>query len=187
MQGLVVTPDAPVKLSGDVTNLASNDLWPYETGNSDSWSDDQSTYSSSTPAIALIDSGVQQRDDFGARVVASVNLSTQGDGDTSTNDLDGHGTFVAGVAAGSAPDLAGADPVAPIVSIKVMNAQGMAKTSDVIAACAWILAHKDQYNIKVANFSLHSSYGTNSYRDPLDRAVEALWFSGVTVVAASGN
>src|SRR5262249_37898965 len=93
----------------------------------------------------------------------------------------------AGVAAGSAPDLAGADPVAPLVSIKVMNAQGEAKTSDVIAACQGILDHKDQYNIRVANFSLHSSYGPNSYRDPLDRAVEALWFSGVTVVASAGN
>ena len=76
---------------------------------------------------------------------------------------------------------------APLVSIKVMNAQGMAKTSDVIAACQWILDHKGQYNIRVANFSMHSSYSTNFYRDPLDRAVEKLWFGGVTVVAASGN
>src|SRR5207253_5508752 len=120
------------------------------------------------------------------RLVASVNLSTL-DGNTSLNDERGHGTFVAGIAAGAAPGLAGAAPAAPIVSIKVMNGQGMAKTSDVIAACQWILDHKGQYNIRVANFSMHSSYGTNFYRDPLDRAVEKLWFGGVVVVAAAGN
>jgi serine protease AprX len=69
----------------------------------------------------------------------------------------------------------------------VMDSNGQAKTSDVITACQWVLDHKAQYNIKVANFSLHSSYGTNFYRDPLDRAVEKLWFGGVVVVAAAGN
>jgi serine protease AprX len=68
-----------------------------------------------------------------------------------------------------------------------MNAQGQAKTSDIINACQWILDNKAQYNIRVANFSLHSSYGTNFYRDPLDQAVEKLWFNGITVVAAAGN
>ena len=46
---------------------------------------------------------------------------------------------------------------------------------------------QDKYNIRVANFSLHSSYSTNFYRDPLDQAVEKLWFGGVTVVVAAGN
>ena len=68
-----------------------------------------------------------------------------------------------------------------------MNDQGQAKTSDVITASQWILDNKAKYNIRVANFSLHSSYSTNFYRDPLDQAVEKLWFNGVVVVAAAGN
>jgi serine protease AprX len=63
----------------------------------------------------------------------------------------------------------------------------MAMTSDVIAACDWILQHKSQYGIRVANFSLHSSQRSTFRFDPLNRAVEKLWFSGVVVVAASGN
>jgi hypothetical protein len=39
----------------------------------------------------------------------------------------------------------------------------------------------------VANFSLHSSLKTNFFRDPLDRAVEKLWFSGVVSWRAAGN
>ncbi len=183
--GLIVTPDAMVKVSG-IVNLKSNQLWPYESGNSKLWLGDQAFYSSSTPAIAIIDSGVQQRSDFGTRIIASVNLSTIDD-NTSLDDERGHGTFVAGIAAGAAPDLTGAAPTAPIVSIKVMDKNGMARTSDVINACQWILDNKAKYNIRVANFSLHSSYATNFYRDPLDRAVEKLWFSDVVVVAAAGN
>src|SRR6185437_6170885 len=50
-----------------------------------------------------------------------------------------------------------------------------------------ILANKDKYNIKVANFSLHASNSSSFTSDPLDKAVERLWFAGVTVVAAAGN
>src|SRR5438552_563629 len=183
--GLIVTPDAVVKVSGTAT-LTSSQLWPYGSGNSTMRSADTQIYTAKTPAIAIVDSGVQSRPDFGNRILASVNLSTLA-GNTSSGDERGHGTFVAGIAAGAAPNLTGAAPTAPIVSIKVIDQNGMAKTSDVINACQWILDHKGQYNIRVANFSMHSSYGTNFYRDPLDRAVEKLWFAGVTVVAASGN
>ena len=186
--GITVTPDATVKGSGSVgqTTLSSTQLWPYDSGNASLWAGDLSSYAGKTPAIAIVDSGVQQRDDFGTRIVASVNLSTL-PGNTSSTDDRGHGTFVAGIAAGAAPDLAGASPGAPIVSIKVMDSTGTARTSDIITACQWILDHKAQYNIRGANFSLHSSYATNFYRDPLDQAVEKLWFNGVVVVAAAGN
>jgi serine protease AprX len=184
--GLIVTPDAMVRLSGSTRSLRSTQLWPYESGNAQLWASDLAYHTTDTPAIAIVDSGVQQRSDFGTRVIASVNLSTI-PGNTSLDDERGHGTFVAGIAAGEASDLAGAAPTAPIVSIKVIDKNGQAKTSDVITACQWILDNKDKYNIKVANFSLHSAWGTNFYRDPLDRAVEKLWFAGVTVVAAAGN
>jgi serine protease AprX len=185
--GLTVTPDALIRLQGSTAaavTQASSQLWPYESGNSQLWAGDLALYKGKTPAIAIVDSGVQTRADFGDRIIASVNKSTL---TTNPNDERGHGTFVAGIAAGAATDLTGAAPVAPIVSVKVLDQNGEAKTSDIIEACKWILDNKAQYNIRVANFSLHSSYGTNFYRDPLDRAVEKLWFSGVVVVAAAGN
>jgi serine protease AprX len=184
--GLTVTPNATVRLAGlSDTTIGSNQVWPAATGNDSLWAGDLGN-PSATPAIAVIDSGVDPGAQFGNRIVANVNLSTLA-GNSSLDDLNGHGTFVAGIAAGASATLTGAAPTAPIVSIKVMDATGTAKTSDVIAAAQWILDHKDQYNIRVANFSMHSSYGTNSYYDPLDKAVEQLWFSGVTVVAAAGN
>ena len=183
INGLIVTPDATVQVSG---SIGSSQLWPYESGNASLWLGDMTTYAGKAPAIAIVDSGVQSRADFGNRIVGSVNLSTIA-GNTSMDDQRGHGTFVAGIAAGASADLTGAAPGAPIVSVKVMDQNGQAKTSDIINACQWILDNKAKYNIRVANFSLHSSYGTNFYRDPLDRAVEKLWFNGVVVVTAAGN
>ena len=63
----------------------------------------------------------------------------------------------------------------------------MGCTSDIIAGADWVLQHKDQYGIRVANFSLTGSDDSSFMFDPLDKAVERLWFGGVVVVAAAGN
>ena len=179
---LIVTPDVAVH----VDSYSSNQLWPYETGVSKTWSGYDALPTGGVPAIAIVDSGIQPgRSDFGSRVLANVKFSTLPD--DSPGDGRGHGTFVAGIAAGGADGYTGATPQAPLVSLDVMDDHGVARTSDVIAACQWILANKAQYNIRVANFSLHASNASHFFQDPLDQAVEKLWFSGVTVVAAAGN
>ena len=138
------------------------------------------------PAIAIVDSGVQARADFGTRLVASVNLCSLCSL-TASGDDEGHGTMVAGVAAGASAKYPGGAPNAPIVSIRTANAQGESLESDVIAAADWIDAHAHQYNIRVANFSLASADQTSIRVDPLDKAVERLWLDGIVVVAAAGN
>jgi serine protease AprX len=180
--GLTVTPDSPVQLSA-----TSTQLWPYTSGASWLWGSTLSP-APQAPTIAVVDSGIDaKRADFdgGGRVAAQVNLASTTP--NSSGDGRGHGTFVAGIAAGSAAGYAGVAPNAKIVSLDVMNDYGTARTSDVIAACDWILANKSTYNIRVANFSLHSSARNHFYNDPLDRAVERLWFNNVFVVAAAGN
>ena len=177
-----ISLDQPVHL----TDLSSTQQWPAAARVQQTWSKASSV---TPPAIAIVDSGIDaNRADFsnGARVVAQTTIISNGTAN-SPGDGYGHGTFVAGIAAGSAPGYAGALPNAPLVSVDVMNDQGMALTSDVIAACDWIIAHKDQYNIRVANFSLHSTAPASIFWDPLDKAVEKLWFDGVVVVTASGN
>ena len=174
-----ITLDAPVVLAG----LSNKQRWPYVSGVQKFWSSGSSL---PTPTIAIVDSGIDaSRPDFGGRVVASVNLTSLAP--NSLGDGRGHGTFVAGIAAGSGDGYAGAAPMSPIVSIDIMDDQGMAMTRDVIRAADWIYANKDAYKIRVANFSLHSAYANSFMYDPLNKAVEKLWFSGVVVVAAAGN
>ena len=183
--GLTITSDARIKL--DTTTPTSNQVWPTAEAVRPLWSDTEQ-YRSTTPTIAIVDSGIERnRVDFdgGARVVADQVITQLQP--NSPGDGRGHGTFVAGIAAGSGANYAGAAPQAKLVSLDVMDDNGMARTSDVIAAAGWIYDHKDQYNIRVANFSLHSTAPSNFTEDPLDKAVEKLWFAGVTVVAAAGN
>ena len=180
---LAITRDSRVRLSG-----YSNDQgWVQTAGVSDFWTAN-GLGGLQPPAIAIVDSGVQRlRSDFdwGARVIKQVSLTSLTP--NSPGDGRGHGTFVAGIAAGSAGKIAGAAPIAPIVSIDVMDDNGMAMTSDVIAAADWILQYKAAYNIRVANFSLQATQPASFMYDPLDKAVEKLWFNGVVVVAAAGN
>ncbi len=174
-----ITYDSQLTLAA----LSSKQRWPYVSGVQKFWA---SGTSAATPTIAVVDSGIDaSRADFGGRVFAQVNLTSLAN--NSAGDGRGHGTFVAGIAAGSADGYAGAAPSSKIVSLDVMDDNGMAMTRDVIAAADWILANKDKYGIKVANFSLHSSQPNSFMYDPLDKAVERLWFSGVVVVAAAGN
>lgn len=178
-----ITPDVQVQLAG---GLSSRQQWPFVSGVAHGWSKVTNGSLLTTPTIAVVDSGVDaSRSDFGGRVVKQVTLTSLPG--NSPGDGRGHGTFVAGIAAGSASGYAGAAPSANIVSLDVMDDQGMALTSDVIAAADWIYQNKAAYNIRVANFSLHSTAPASVFWDPLDRAVEKLWFSGVTVVAAAGN
>ena len=140
---------------------------------------------SGAPAIAIIDSGIDPQI-TGINPIASVSLYS-GTAPQSPGDGNGHGSFVANLAAGNVPGHTGAAPGAPIVSIDVMADNGDAWTSDLIRACDWILQNKDAYNIRVVNISMQSSAPSSVLYDPLDAAVEHLWLSGVTVVAAAGN
>jgi serine protease AprX len=138
---------------------------------------------STPPTIAIVDSGVDNSSDqFGSRLLAQFDLG----GGSAEGDPRGHGTFVAAMAAG-AGTYAGVAPTANLVSLDVFDAQGRGRTSDVIRAADWILAHKDEYNIRVANFSLQSGQQSSFLYDPLDQAVERLWQAGIVVTAAAGN
>jgi serine protease AprX len=138
------------------------------------------------PTIAIVDSGIDaDRTDFGGRVVEQVTLTSRelnqaGDGN-------GHGTAVASVAAGEAVGYTGAAPDAKLVAVDVLDDDAVANVSDVIAAADWIYEHHERLNIRVANFSLHGTTLASLVSDPLDKAVERLWLSGIVVVAAAGN
>ena len=139
------------------------------------------------PTIAIIDSGIDatRSADFGSRVVASVNVSSRAPG--ATGDQQGHGTMVAGTAAGASALHPGGAPNARLVDVRTADGNGESLASDVIAGIDWILAHKLQYGIRVVNISMVGDTQTSFLSDPLNKAVERLWFSGIVVVAAAGN
>jgi serine protease AprX len=185
---LAISIDQPVRITAGPI-YTSKQRWPYASGVAKFWTQLYSgnpAAMGNPPTIAVIDSGIDpSHPSVAGRVLHEVNLTSLPN--NSPHDGRGHGTFVASIAAGSGTLYAGVAPNAKLVSIDVVDDTGMGMSSDVIAAADWILANKATYNIRVANFSLHSSQPSTFRFDPLNRAVERLWFSGVVVVAAAGN
>ena len=183
--GLNVSLDA--RLRSDAFDSYSNvQLWPYLSGIAHLWTY-QWNPAPPTGAIAIVDSGVDASVPDLAKqlLIPQVNLCSLPP--NSAGDGRGHGTFVASILAGVGKNHVGAAPNGKLISIDVLNDQGVATTSDVIAAAQWIVDNHDKYYIRVANFSLHSTTPSHFVNDPLDKAVEKLWFAGVVVVTSSGN
>jgi serine protease AprX len=141
------------------------------------------------PAIAIVDSGIDasKLGDFGSRVVARRDFVSADNGTDPGGDPEGHGTMVAGVAAGAGSTYPGVAQNAPLVDARVAGPNGCIQMSDVLAALDWILQSKAQYNIGVVNMSLTGNGEASIETDPVDQAVEKLWLNGIVVVAAAGN
>jgi len=149
--------------------------------------------------VAVIDSGINAGKDFtlasgtGSRIV--YNQSFVG-GQTTANDLYGHGTHVAGILAGNGTNSRGtkfrktfmgiADNV-NLINLRVLDQNGGGLDSSVIAAIQRAISLKSKYNIRVINLSLGRPVYESYKLDPLCQAVEAAWKAGIVVVVAAGN
>ena len=140
--------------------------------------------------IGVLDSGVQAHRDLGnpSRVVVNQRFNA---GASSSADQFGHGTWVAGIAAGdgsaSEGRYVGVAPQASIINLKVSDDTGAAHASDVLQALMWVIDHHAEYNIRVVNLSFVSGLAEGYATSVLDAAVEMVWHSGVVVVVAAGN
>jgi serine protease AprX len=107
----------------------------------------------------------------------------------SLDDVHGHGTLVAGFAAGSSADgrFKGIAPAANIYALNVSRGGTAVYSSDVITALNWVFENAHTYNIRVVNLSVSETAPSSYKQNVLDLAVERLWASGVLVVVAAGN
>jgi serine protease AprX len=178
-----VAPDLPVQpaaAGAPISFPLLSTLYPQIDGAASAWSNG---YTGEGVGVAVIDSGVAPAADFGSRLTR-VQLS----GQPSIEDTYGHGTFVAGVLAGSSADgrYAGIAPKASIYAIDVNDASGV-YTSNVIAGLDWVDANRQAANIRVVNVSLSETSPASYLSSSLDSAVERLWQHGVVVVVSAGN
>jgi serine protease AprX len=159
-------------------------IYPTVVGADKAW---RSGWTGSGVGVAIIDTGINATGDLTGKVVHSEDWSGEGDG----VDRFGHGTFLAGLIAGSGAASGGAvRGVAPdvnLISLKIAGKDGSADITHVMAALQWAVTFKDAYNIKVINLSLGTD-STQDYRiDPLNYAVERAWRAGITVVVSASN
>jgi serine protease AprX len=188
LPGITVTPDVSVSVQSTTESTGPHtpsDAFLPETGAT------QLAASGDTGqgvTVAVLDTGIDNLPDFSGRLIGGVDLTN---GNNPFQDSYGHGTFVAGLIAGNGASsngqYSGEAPGANLVSIKVAGADGATHLSTLILGLQWAVDHQRIYGIKVLNISLGYQSDQSTVTNPLDQAVEAVWNSGITVVASAGN
>ncbi|KAI8327734.1 peptidase S8/S53 domain-containing protein [Chlamydoabsidia padenii] len=129
--------------------------------------------------IYIVDSGVDiSNSDFEGRAIWGGNF-VPGSPD---NDENGHGTIIAGIAAGTSYGVA---KQANIISVKCLKADGTGNVAHIIEGLHYILGRiqsKPHPSKAIINLSVVAGKS-----DSLNLAVDALTRAGAIVVAAAGN
>jgi serine protease AprX len=176
----------------DTTNLKN--VYDSAIGADKLWNEAPKYLQGQGVGVAVVDSGIEYSGDLYTvmgqlRVTASVQVNNGYN--QNIFDQYGHGLHVAGIIGGNGRNLAGAyigvAPKVNQINVKVSDEVGAANASNVVAGLQWINDNKTRYNIKVVNLSLNSSVAESYHTNPLDAAVEILWFNKITVVVSSGN
>lgn len=137
--------------------------------------------------IAILDTGIALHPDLNV-VGATTCLSASGQQSTCTDaspsDSDGHGTFMAGVAAAidDSEGVVGVAPGARLWSVSVLDDVGSGFASDVLAGIEWVTGRADV--IDVVNMSFGASFASSVVvDDAIARSVDR----GLVYVVAAGN
>jgi serine protease AprX len=185
-------------VSSDVTVRKTDAFTVSSSGANVAWSQYGAT--GKGIGVAVVDSGVRSSSDFsggglfGTRVVSNMNFAS--DSLLSADDKCGHGTHVAGIIAGNGKlssgwncyqTYYGVAPQAHVINVRVLDANGGGKVSQVLAGMSWVVANKVLHNIRVMNLSVGHEVGESYLTDPLCLAAEVAWKAGIVVVAAAGN
>ena len=133
--------------------------------------------------VAVMDSGIAEHPDLKGKVKTRVDFVQDG---SALLDPAGHGTHIAGLIAANG-EMKGVAPDARLVSLRVLDANGDGKLSNVVKAFDWLLDHRKQANVEVLNVSWGAPQATSYHKDLLSALVESAWFAGITVVVAAGN
>ncbi|MEM1632413.1 MAG: S8 family serine peptidase [Thermofilum sp.] len=133
-------------------------------------------YEGSGVRIGVVDSGVDAYYSLEGKVVASRSF-VPGEGE---EDLNGHGTHVAGIAAGDEEKYRGVAPRASVISAKVLDVNGEGVDYGVALGISWAC----DAGAGIVNLSLG---GDGHPQDLLCRLCNLLAERGIVVVAAAGN
>lgn len=127
--------------------------------------------------IYVVDTGVQaDNPQFSGRIIPGFDATGS---NNASIDCHGHGTHVAGTAAGTSYGVA---RKATVVPVKVLGCNGSGTMSGIVTALDWIVANHPKGTPGVLNMSL----GGNRY-EPLNAALEKVTAAGILSVAAAGN
>jgi serine protease AprX len=183
---------ADIRAQGGPPNLSATADYPEVVGAEHVWAEG---VTGEGITVAVVDSGLKA-------TLPGINHNTSNQArvlvwqdfvETQNQSVDphGHGSHVTGIVAnsgtGSDNQWNGIAPDVDLVSVRVLNEEGVGSYESTIQGIQWVVANKDVYNIKVMNLSLVALPQSPYWADPLNQAVMEAWAAGITVVAAAGN
>ena len=127
--------------------------------------------------VAILDSGCIQHPDLINNIIGGKNFTTEGS-ETDYNDLNGHGTHVAGIIAGNGKVM-GVAPNAKLLILKVLDKTGNGNCQGLYDAINYAIEQK----VDIINMSLGISINVNEIHTVLKKAVD----NNICVVCACGN
>ncbi len=135
--------------------------------------------------VALIDSGITPVEDLAApgKIVNGPDFSFDARRPELRHlDAFGHGTHLAGIIAGVAPQ-------ARLVNLKAANAEGVTSLTQLLLAIDYAVRYRkaNGLDIRVITLAVGADNDSGYERAPLAYAVEQAWNAGIVVVAAAGN
>jgi thermitase len=149
-----------------LTKVGASQAWDVTTG-------------SPSINVAILDTGVDlDHPDLANKIMSNMNFS----GSNTTDDVYGHGTHVAGIAAAITNNrigVAGLGYASSIINVKVLGDDGMGYWSWVAQGIIWAADN----GANIINLSL----GDSSTSSTVEDAINYAWNKGVVVIAAAGN
>lgn len=128
--------------------------------------------------IAVIDTGIDlNHPDIGSKVVLQKSFTT-----STTQDIFGHGTFVAAIATANTNNtqgMAGACPDCQLIVVKASDDQGQFFNSVAASSITWAADNGAQV--------INMSFGAYGFSATTQDAVNYAWNKGVVLVGAAGN
>ncbi|OMD43260.1 hypothetical protein BSK56_24500 [Paenibacillus borealis] len=141
--------------------------------------------------IAILDTGVFPHPDLTRPVNRIIAFKDFINHRKQPYDDNGHGTHIAGDAAGngwaSRGKYRGPAPEAGIVGIKVLDKNGDGYDSTIIKGIEWCIKHRKRLKLRILSLSFGGPVNTSCEDDLLCQAVEKAVKAGLTVVIAAGN
>ena len=181
---MYVVPDRGISLQSSSYGDALASAYPREVGAADLWN---AGTTGEGVTVALVDTGVADVPDLANTVIARANLTREED----ALDTYGHGTFQAGLIAGTGASsdgrYVGVAPGANLLSVKVADASGSTSLSQVLAGVQLVDSAAERFNVRVMLLALDSESPLPPDLDPLSWALRTAWAHGITVVVPAGN